>query len=137
MSQPVFLSDTVAVAPQITVAEIAELAQLGYKLIINNRPDHEEAGQPTGPEIAEEALRRFGPDAVCLAIDVKLDAAKPQQLVTVPADLVVFVSANRANREIYDALVEKGLKPRIAGDANSPRYLNIAIREGHLAGAAV
>lgn len=25
------------------------------------------------PEIAEEALRRFGPDAVCLAIDVKLD----------------------------------------------------------------
>ncbi|MEY4760201.1 MAG: hypothetical protein RLZZ200_57 [Pseudomonadota bacterium] len=26
------------------------------------------------PEIAEEALRRFGPEAVCLAIDVKLDA---------------------------------------------------------------
>jgi phosphoribosylformimino-5-aminoimidazole carboxamide ribotide isomerase len=26
------------------------------------------------PEIADEALRRFGPEAVCLAIDVKLDA---------------------------------------------------------------
>ncbi len=76
-------------------------------------------------------------DAVIAPTYAKLDAARPQQLVTVSADLVVFVSANRANRDIYDALVEKGVKVRIAGDANSPRYLNIAIREGHLAGAAV
>jgi len=57
MPQLVSLSDTVTVAPQIAVAEVAHLAQQGYKLIINNRPDHEDAGQPTGADIAEEARR--------------------------------------------------------------------------------
>jgi len=76
-------------------------------------------------------------DAVIAPTFIKLDAAKPGQLVTVPAETVAFVSPNRANREIYDALVMQGKKVRVAGDANSPRYLNIAIREGHLAGAAV
>jgi 2,4-dienoyl-CoA reductase-like NADH-dependent reductase (Old Yellow Enzyme family) len=76
-------------------------------------------------------------DAVIAPTFIKLDAAKPGQLVTVPAETVVFVSPNRANREIYNALSAKGMKVRVAGDANSPRYLNIAIREGHLAGAGV
>ena len=44
---------------------------------------------------------------------------------------------NRSNRDIYDALSAKGASVRIVGDANSPRFLNVAIREGHLAGIAV
>ncbi|BCW90952.1 3-oxocholoyl-CoA 4-desaturase [Alphaproteobacteria bacterium SO-S41] len=55
----------------------------------------------------------------------------------VPADTVVFVSANHANRELYNEALAAGTKARIAGDANAPRFLPTAIREGHLAGAAV
>lgn len=55
----------------------------------------------------------------------------------IPADVVVFVSTNRCNRDIYDALKKRGVTPRITGDANSPRYLQVAIREGNIAGASV
>lgn len=48
------LSDTVAVAPQIRIDEIAGLAEQGFKTIICNRPDGEDFGQPTADEIASE-----------------------------------------------------------------------------------
>ena len=63
--------------------------------------------------------------------------AEGKHLITVPADTVVYVSPNRPNRELYDALRAKGVGLRVVGDANSPRYLPTAIREGHVAGAAV
>jgi NADPH-dependent 2,4-dienoyl-CoA reductase/sulfur reductase-like enzyme len=75
--------------------------------------------------------------AVIAPTFLKLATASPGQLVTVPADTVVLVSANHANRGIYDDLKARGASVRVAGDANSPRFLNVAIREGHLAGAAV
>lgn len=49
------LDDGLFVSPQITTADVAEAAQLGVKLIINNRPEGEEPGQPTGDEIAAAA----------------------------------------------------------------------------------
>lgn len=57
------------------------------------------------------------------------------QVERLPADTVVFISHNRPNRDLYDALVEAGLSVSIVGDANTPRQLQLAIREGHLAGA--
>jgi len=54
-----------------------------------------------------------------------------------PADTVVFVSANQPNRDIYDALNDRNTDVRVVGDANSPRFLQTAIREGHLAGASI
>jgi thioredoxin reductase len=59
------------------------------------------------------------------------------QTAKVPADTVVFVSANYANRGLYDELVAAGVDARVVGDANAPRFIPTAIREGHLAGAAV
>lgn len=57
---------------------------------------------------------------------------------TISADTVVFVSPNRPNREIYAELAAlPNFDVRVAGDANSPRFLESAIREGHIAGAAV
>jgi uncharacterized protein (TIGR01244 family) len=50
------LSDGFAVAPQITVADVRELAALGYGFIVNNRPDGEAPGQPEGAEIEAAAL---------------------------------------------------------------------------------
>ena len=54
-----------------------------------------------------------------------------------PADTVVFVSLNRPARALHDALVARGVESRLIGDALSPRFLETAIRDGHVAGAAV
>jgi hypothetical protein len=53
------------------------------------------------------------------------------------ADTVVFVSHNRPNRELYSELLRRVADLRVVGDANSPRFLETAIREGHIAGASV
>jgi 2,4-dienoyl-CoA reductase-like NADH-dependent reductase (Old Yellow Enzyme family) len=55
----------------------------------------------------------------------------------VKADTVVFVSINQPNRELYGPLKAAGVSVRLVGDANAPRYLTAAMREGHLAGVAV
>ena len=55
----------------------------------------------------------------------------------VAADTVVLISYNRPNRDLVDALAGYPGEVRVIGDANSPRYLMVAIREGHLAGRSV
>ena len=49
------IDDHVAVAPQITPDEVAAIAAAGFTEIVNNRPDDEEPGQPSGAEIAAAA----------------------------------------------------------------------------------
>ncbi|KQM64250.1 hypothetical protein ASE75_09665 [Sphingomonas sp. Leaf17] len=49
------LNETVSVAPQILPEHIAALADDGYVMVINNRPDGEEPGQPTGDAIRAAA----------------------------------------------------------------------------------
>jgi uncharacterized protein (TIGR01244 family) len=53
------VTDDISVAPQISVADVAEAARAGFKGIINNRPDDEEPGQPTSAQI-EAAAREAG-----------------------------------------------------------------------------
>ena len=45
------LDDRISVSPQIDPADVTEAARQGFTAIINNRPDHEEAGQPEGEPI--------------------------------------------------------------------------------------
>jgi sulfide:quinone oxidoreductase len=49
------LVDGIAVAPQIDLADIAAIQAAGYRTIINNRPDGEEAGQPTAADAGQFA----------------------------------------------------------------------------------
>ena len=49
------LTDTMLVAPQICVDDIAEAAALGVAMVINNRPDNESPDQTTGADIAAAA----------------------------------------------------------------------------------
>ena len=49
------LSDSVTVSPQIRAEDVAAVAEAGYKIMVNNRPDGEEAGQPANAEIAAAA----------------------------------------------------------------------------------
>jgi uncharacterized protein (TIGR01244 family) len=53
------VTETFSVSPQISAADVAAAAAQGFTLIINNRPDGEAPGQPTGLEI-EAAARAAG-----------------------------------------------------------------------------
>ena len=49
------VTDDFTTAPQISLADVAEAARLGFKTVISNRPDGEEPGQPTAAEFADAA----------------------------------------------------------------------------------
>ena len=49
------IDDSISVAPQIGVEDVAAAAAQGFTMIINNRPEQEEPGQPSGESIREAA----------------------------------------------------------------------------------
>ena len=53
------LSPVFAVAGQLRPEDLGRIAELGFRTIVNNRPDGEEAGQPSSDALAGEA-RRLG-----------------------------------------------------------------------------
>lgn len=52
-----YLTETFAVSPQVTEAEIAEAASANFAAIIDARPDGEDAGQPSAAQIADLARK--------------------------------------------------------------------------------
>ncbi len=62
------IDDSISVAPQITVADVAEAARLGFKTLVANRPDGEEFGQPAMAEI-EAAAKAHGLNWVYLPVE--------------------------------------------------------------------
>jgi len=53
------LTDAFSAAPQLTPDDVARAGRDGYAMIVNNRPDGEEPGQPGADEI-EAAAREAG-----------------------------------------------------------------------------
>lgn len=53
--QIVKLTDTVAVSGQITPEDLPALAEQGFRVVINNRPDGEAPGQPSSAALAAAA----------------------------------------------------------------------------------
>jgi sulfide:quinone oxidoreductase len=51
------LTDTLSVAQQISASDVAEAVRLGFRTVINNRPDDEAPGQPASADIAAAAER--------------------------------------------------------------------------------
>ncbi len=49
------INESISVAPQIAVSDVADIAAAGFKTIVNNRPDDEEPGQPSGADIQAAA----------------------------------------------------------------------------------
>jgi len=50
------VDDSISVAPQISVEDVATIKAAGFTAIVNNRPDEEEGGQPAGDAIRDAAL---------------------------------------------------------------------------------
>lgn len=46
----------ITLSGQITPDDVAKLAQMGVKTVVNNRPDGEEEGQPTSDEIHQACV---------------------------------------------------------------------------------
>lgn len=59
MLVPIYLTDSITVSPQILPSEVARLAAMGFKSIVNNRPDGEENDQPLNREI-EQLAKELG-----------------------------------------------------------------------------
>ncbi|MBW0146312.1 TIGR01244 family sulfur transferase [Marinobacter arenosus] len=62
------IDDTISVAPQISVDDVAEAARLGFKTLVANRPDHEEFGQPPMADI-EAAARQAGLEWIYMPVE--------------------------------------------------------------------
>lgn len=62
-----FIAENIAVSPQIKPETISELKELGFKTIVCNRPDGEEANQPSFAEI-ESACNKNNIKAVYIPI---------------------------------------------------------------------
>lgn len=85
---PRALSPTVWVSPQLALAEIAGLADLGIRRVVCNRPDAEDAGQPAAFEV-ETAARAAAMDFVWIPIT---GMPGPDQVAAVAACLADGVS---------------------------------------------
>ena len=55
------VTETLSVSPQIGLDDLREAASQGFVLVINNRPDGEDAGQPSSATM-EAAARELGLD---------------------------------------------------------------------------
>jgi uncharacterized protein (TIGR01244 family) len=55
MSQFRRVTDQVSVSPQIALADVEAAAREGFTLVINNRPDGEEPGQPSSSAVQHAA----------------------------------------------------------------------------------
>lgn len=49
------LTETVAASPQVQPSDMTAIADAGFKVVINNRPDDESLGQPSSQELRAAA----------------------------------------------------------------------------------
>jgi sulfide:quinone oxidoreductase len=131
------IDDRIAVAPQITPDDIAELARLGFKTLVANRPDGEEPGQPSMKDI-QAAAKEHGLKWVYQPVDsgniLDSDVDQFDEMIRqADAPVIAFCRSgtrctvlwalSSARRESVDDIVSKarnagydisGLTPRMA-----------------------
>ncbi|CAN5192987.1 TIGR01244 family sulfur transferase [soil metagenome] len=95
------VTDDFSVAPQITVEDVTMAAELGFTLLINNRPDGEAPDQTVGAEI-EAAARALGLDYLHIPVSggPRVDQAEAFQAALVQADGPVLAFCRSGTRSI-------------------------------------
>ena len=102
------LTPEVCVAPQLTPAAMAELAALGFKAVINNRPDFEEGPhQPTSAQI-EAAAQAAGLAYAHLPVQPGYQSPEEiarmgELLAALPRPLVAFCRSGARSTRLFAA----------------------------------
>ncbi|HEX6017795.1 MAG TPA: TIGR01244 family sulfur transferase [Burkholderiaceae bacterium] len=102
------LTDDVSVAPQLTPQAMAEAARVGFRSVINNRPDFEEGPQqPTNASI-EAAARAAGLEYRFLPVASSYQspdeiAAFARLLAELPRPILVFCRSGARSTRLYMA----------------------------------
>jgi len=103
-----WLTDDVSVAPQLTPQAMAEAARVGFRSVINNRPDFEEGPQqPTNASI-EAAARAAGLEYRFLPVASSYQspdeiAAFAGLLAELPRPILVFCRSGARSTRLYRA----------------------------------
>jgi len=122
---PKKLTDQLSVSPQIAPGDVAQIAAMGFKSIISNRPDGEGSDQPSFSEIEQEA-RQLGLKARYLSVvsgKVRDDdaAAFAQALQELPQPVLAYCRTGTRSTTLW-AISQAGKRPLAdilakAGDA--------------------
>jgi uncharacterized protein (TIGR01244 family) len=100
------VADDVCVAPQLTPEAMAELARLGFRSVVNNRPDFEHGpDQPTSAAI-EEAARAAGLEYRFLPVNGGYQspeeiAAFAKMLEELPHPLLAFCRSGARSTKLF------------------------------------
>ena len=106
------LTDDVSVAPQLTPDAMAEAARLGFRSVINNRPDFEHGPhQPTNASI-ETAARAAGLEYRFLPVDSGYQspqeiAAFAQLLKELPRPILAFCRSGARSTRLFLAATQR------------------------------
>jgi uncharacterized protein (TIGR01244 family) len=104
------IADTVCVAPQLTPDAMAELARLGFKSVVNNRPDFEHGpDQPTSAAM-EAAAVAAGLAYRHLPVDggwqsPEQIAAFAELLKTLPQPMLAFCRSGARSTRLYQQAI--------------------------------
>ncbi len=124
---PKALTDSLSVSPQVSLADIKRAAELGFRTIVSNRPDGEDAGQPPTAALQAHA-RQFG-------IDFIHQPVVPGQITD--DDVEVFATALRTARSPVLAYCRTGTRSTTlwalaqAGGAPATAILATAANAGY------
>jgi uncharacterized protein (TIGR01244 family) len=100
------LTPTFAISPQITPTDIEALKALGYRTLINNRPDDEEPGQPLAAEIeaaAHAAGLAYAHIPVAGTLTPKAVAALREVLAHQPSPMLAFCRSGKRSATLWQA----------------------------------
>jgi uncharacterized protein (TIGR01244 family) len=100
------VADDVCVAPQLTPDAMAELARLGFRSVVNNRPDFEHGPDQPTSEAIEQAARAAGLEYRFLPVNGAYQspeeiAAFARMLEELPRPMLAFCRSGARSTRLF------------------------------------
>ena len=133
------IDDRLSVTGQITPQQIEDIRRRGFRSIIGNRPDGEEAGQPEWHAIAEEAkFRGLATRHIQIQDESEVSANKKafaEAMRDLPKPVLAFCRTGNRSSKLYEA-VQNDLAADPAAFGRAANHHRIVIAGGGSAGIA-
>lgn len=102
-----------ATAPQLCLADLAECTERGFALIVNNRPDGEDGGQPSSESLEAEAQRRGLEYAYLPIVPGELTDKEAREFADLVAQadgpVLAFCRTGNRSQKLWNRAIELGL----------------------------